>query len=266
MATLLLKKSYLISSLKEVPFKDLWGAHGVFTTMRVIGKPLKIVFLQNHLNNLIKSTKNYKIFKKNIKFKINKILKINLNRNKKYNHLLRLAINKNLISISIRNRIAPSKKFKLQLINYKRYDPEFKNLKYKFILEKMKNINLKSSDLALFFNNLIYETGTANLIFVKDNKIFSPKKNFYKGITLKFIDKKFKVNYSDINLENLKYYSEIILVGSGKGVVSVNNVQGMKWRRKSLKYYKILKNYYEKAVTKCPRYYSWSINLTILQI
>ena len=31
---------------------------------------------------------------------------------------------------------------------------------------------------------------------------------------------------------------------------------GIKWRRKSLKHYKILKKYYEKAVTKCPRYYS----------
>ena len=46
MATLLLKKSYLTSSLKEVPFKDLWGSHGVFTTMRVIGKPFKIIFLK----------------------------------------------------------------------------------------------------------------------------------------------------------------------------------------------------------------------------
>ena len=57
MATLLLKKSYQISSLKEVPFKDLWGSHGVFTTMRLIGKPLKIVFLQNHISNLVNSTK-----------------------------------------------------------------------------------------------------------------------------------------------------------------------------------------------------------------
>ena len=65
MATLLLKKSYLTNSLKEVPFKDLWGSHGVFTTMRVIGKPFKIIFLKNHLNNLINSTKDYKIFKKN---------------------------------------------------------------------------------------------------------------------------------------------------------------------------------------------------------
>ena len=110
--------------------------------------------------------------------------------------------------------------------------------------------------LALTFNNQIYETGTANLIFVKNNKLFSPKKNFYKGITLKFFDNKFNINYSNIHLKNLKDFSEIILVGSGKGVISVTNVQGMIWRRKSLKHYKILKKYYEKAVTKCPRYYS----------
>ena len=53
MATLLLKKSYLTSSLKEVPFKDLWGSHGVFTTMRVIGKPFKIIFLKNHLKDFL---------------------------------------------------------------------------------------------------------------------------------------------------------------------------------------------------------------------
>ena len=213
MAPLLLKKSYLTNSLKEVPFKDLWGSHGVFTTMRVIGKPFKIIFLKNHLNNLINSTKDYKIFKKNVNFK-------------------------------------------LKLLKYRRLNPEYKNLKYKFILKNMQNINLKSSDLALTFNNQIYETGTANLIFVKNNKLFSPKKNFYKGITLKFFDNKFNINYSNIHLKNLKDFSEIILVGSGKGVISVTNVQGMIWRRKSLKHYKILKKYYEKAVTKCPRYYS----------
>ncbi len=256
MATLLLKKSYLTSSLKEVPFKDLWGSHGVFTTMRVIGKPFKIIFLQNHLNNLINSTKDYKIFKKNIKSKLNKILKINLKRSKKYNHLLRLAITNNIISISIRNRITPNKNFKLKLLKYKRQNPQYKNLKYKFILKNMQNINLKSSDIALTFNNQIHETGTANIILVKNNKLFSPKKNYYKGITLKFFDKRFVINYSNIYLKNLEDYSEIILVGSGKGVISVTNVQGTIWRRKSLKHYKILKNYYEKAVTKCPRYYS----------
>ena len=255
MATLLLKKSYQINTLNEVPFKDLWGKHGVFTTIRLIGKPLKIVFLQNHLTNLINSTKSYKIFKKNLNFKINKILKINLNKNRNYNHLLRLAINKNLISISIRNRIRPSKNFKLQLLNYKRHNPKYKNLKYKFILKKMKNIDLKSFDLALSFNKLIYETATANLIFVKKNRLFSPKENFYKGITIKFISQKFSLNFTNIHLKNLNEYEEIILVGSGKGVISVSSIQGVDWRRKSLKYYKILNDYYKKAVTKCPIYY-----------
>ena len=45
MATLLLKKSYRHKDLKEVNFNDLWNHQGVFTTMRVIGKPPKILFL-----------------------------------------------------------------------------------------------------------------------------------------------------------------------------------------------------------------------------
>ena len=57
MATLLLKKSYQLSNLKEVTFKDLWGSRGVFTTMRMIGKPPKLILLKPHIENLLKSTK-----------------------------------------------------------------------------------------------------------------------------------------------------------------------------------------------------------------
>ena len=61
MATLLLKKSYQLSNLKEVTFKDLWGSRGVFTTIRMIGKPPKLILLKPHIENLIKSTKKYGI-------------------------------------------------------------------------------------------------------------------------------------------------------------------------------------------------------------
>ena len=64
MVTLLLKKSYLHKDLKEVKFNDLWNAYGVFTTMRVIGKSGKILFYKSHIDNLIKSLKKYKIYKK----------------------------------------------------------------------------------------------------------------------------------------------------------------------------------------------------------
>ena len=59
MATYLLKKSYQHKDLKEVNFKDLWDSYGVFTTMRVIGKPVKILLFKEHVNNLIKLRKEF---------------------------------------------------------------------------------------------------------------------------------------------------------------------------------------------------------------
>ena len=61
---LLLKKSYRHKDLKEIKFHDLWNSYGVFTTMRIIGKPAKILFFKNHIDNLVKSLKIYKIDKK----------------------------------------------------------------------------------------------------------------------------------------------------------------------------------------------------------
>jgi hypothetical protein len=39
-----------------------------------------------------------------------------------------------MISISLRKRLKPKSNFSLKLINYERIDPEYKNLKYKKIL------------------------------------------------------------------------------------------------------------------------------------
>ena len=82
MATLLLKKSYLHKNLKEVRFNNLWNLYGVFTTMRIIGKPPKILFFKEHMNNLIKSLKIYNIRRKNLKKNIEKIIKQNVNKKK----------------------------------------------------------------------------------------------------------------------------------------------------------------------------------------
>ena len=65
MVTYLLKKSYQLKDLKQIEFQDLWGDHGIFTTMWIFGKPAKILFVDNHLKNLILSLKKYQI-KKNL--------------------------------------------------------------------------------------------------------------------------------------------------------------------------------------------------------
>ena len=257
MVKLLLKKSYRHKDLKEIKFKDLWNSQGVFTTMRVLGKPPKILFFKKHIDNLFRSLKVYKINKQNIKKNILNLIKLNINKNRNYDHLFRVAVNNKMISISLRKRIKSKLNFNIKLIDYKRIDPEYKNLKYKKILNYLKKMDTSKSDIALYKDNKILETGTSNLLFIKKNKIYSPLNNFYKGTTLKFFFEKLKkIRKKNIFIDSLSAYDEIIVIGSGKGVVSVNSIEKPFWKRKSLKNYRILSMIYQKAVTNCPLYNS----------
>ena len=83
MAIYSLKKSYQLKDLQEIDFKDLWGDHGIFTTMWIFGKPAKILFFDNHIKNMIKSLKDYKIKKRSLKKDIIKIINQNLSKKKK---------------------------------------------------------------------------------------------------------------------------------------------------------------------------------------
>ena len=149
MVTYLLKKSYQLKDLQEKDFRDLWGDHGIFTTMWIFGKPAKILFFDNHIRNLVWSLHKFGIKKKNLKKDIISIINKNLSRSTKYNHLLRIALNKKVISISLRKRKSPKLDFNLKLVNLKREKPKFKNLKYKKILSHLSKMNNSKSDIAL---------------------------------------------------------------------------------------------------------------------
>ena len=255
MVTYLLKKSYQLKDLKEIEFQDLWGDHGIFTTMWIYGSPPKILFFKEHIKNLLKSLKKYKIHKTTIDKDINKLIKNNIDTKKNYNHLLRVALSKKIISISLRKRIKPKLNFTLKLIKLKRDEPEFKNLKYKQILKHLSKMDNSKSDIGLCSSKKIFETGTSNIFFVKKNKIYSPAKNCYKGITFKFFESKLKkVIKKEITIKSICEYDEIILIGSGKGVASVKTIDKIKWKRKSLKIYNLLNKYYLLAKEKYPRY------------
>ena len=255
MAIYSLKKSYQLKDLKEVTFKDLWGDHGIFTTMWIFGKPTKILFFENHIRNLIKSLQAYGIKKKSLKKDILKIINKNLIKKSNYNHLLRIALNKRIISISLRNRISPKLDFNLQLLNFKRQKPQYKNLKYKKILSYLSKMDNSKSDIGLTFKNKILETGTSNLLFIKGKKFYSPKKDYYEGNTFKFFKTKVKkIVKKDIFIDELKKYDEILLVGSGKGVASVKEIKKIGWKRKNLSQFKRFSKYYRYAIKKCPMY------------
>ena len=255
MVTYSLKKSYQLKNLRETNYKDLWGDHGVFTTMWIFGKPAKILFFENHIKNLIKSLKNYGISKKSLKKDIIKIINTNLSKDKKYNHLLRVALNKQVISLSLRKRVTPKIDFNLKLVNLRREKPKYKNLKYKKILSHLAKLDNSRSDIGLVVNNKILETGTSNLLFVKKRKIFSPIKDYYEGNTYKFFKSKVrKISKKNIFIKELNDFEEIILIGSGKGVASVKSIKEISWKRKSLNKFKEFSKYYRSAMKKCNHY------------
>ena len=243
MAIFLLKKSYQASNQKEIGFKDLWGSHGVFTTIRLLGKPGKLILFKSHFKGLIKSLKKYKIYSKNIEKNIKYLINSSIKKDINYDHLLRVALTKKILSISIRKRLKPKKNFELKLINYRRIDPETKNLYYKKILKELNKYDPSKTDIALVFRGKILETCTSNILFFKNREYFSPKNNCYIGNTINYLKGKIKISFKDIYYRDLKKFDEIMLIGSGKGVTSVKYIKQMNWKSKNNFGYKKVNKY-----------------------
>jgi len=145
--------------------------------------------------------------------------------------------------------------FDLKLVKLKREKPQFKNLKYKKILSYLSKMDNSKSDIVLVSNKKVLETGTSNLLFVKDQRFFTPKKDYYEGNTFRFFKTKIKkVTKKDILLKEIHDYDEILLLGSGKGVTSVRTINEISWRRRNLNKYKDLSKHYDAVVDKCNPY------------
>jgi len=240
------KKSYNFNNFNHVKYDHLWGSKGVFTTVRVVGSSPRYIFLKEHLSQLNKSLK-----KQNINFVLTekKLLELIPHQLhiKKFNHLLRIAVKQNLISISLRPRLTSSNNFKCQLVNYQRTNARVKNLYYKKILSLQKDIDMQKKEILFYSKKMILEGSTTNLIMIKNNQIIVPTGNYYKGITMNFLLKKFKNKYKfkSITFADLLSADEIILVGSGKGVVKVLSIPQIKWFSSSSKMFKRLSSIYE---------------------
>ena len=249
MEKILLKKSFRVKDLKIINFNPLWGYKGIFTTIRLFGKKPKLILVEEHLKKFNRDTSRF-----GINYKLSKQFLLNfINNNSKirnYDHLLRIAVSKNILSISLRKRNNVDKFFKAKVYRYQRILPTFKNLQYKKIISLQKKINSKKEEIIFYSKNKILEGSTTNIIFVRDNKLFIPKKSYYYGITLEYLIKKFpyKIQKKDINIKNLNEFTELLLVGSGKGVVSISSIQKLNWYRSSMKIYNFLSKKYSKLL------------------
>ena len=252
MANILFKKSYLHKTFDKVTYESLWNTKGVFTTIRLIGLPPKFLFLKEHLHNLNRSIK-----KMNIDFTLKSSTFENLLRNKirmnvKYDHLLRLAVNNKKISITLRKRLKHTTPLKGILVNYQRPNPSIKNLYYKKILGYLKKINSQSCEVILMNKRNILEGCTTNIICVKNKKLYLPKTKYYFGTTLQFIVRhtKRRIVKKNINVKDLNFFDEILLVGSGKGVIKLQSISQIKWNSKSDIVFNELQDLYKSYIIK----------------
>jgi len=249
MGKILLKKSYRLNDLKKIQYDHLWGSKGIFTTIRVKGSLPHYILLSDHIKKFNKSIKIFKIDFILSKFFLYKILQDNLNI-RKYDHLLRIAINKKKISISLRKRNKPNKIFHAVLKKYQRSLPNLKNLKYKKILNMQKNINMEKEEIIFYNKGKLLEGSTTNIILFANNKFIIPRNNYYSGITLNYLIAKMPHSFlrQDISLNKLGLYKEIILVGSGKGIISIASIKSLNWYRTSTIMYNKLLIVYEKLL------------------
>jgi len=91
---------------------------------------------------------------------------------------------------------------------------------------------------------------TTNLLCINNKIIHIPKNNYYSGVTMNYLlnNSKRKIKKTNISIHSLHKYQEILLVGSGKGVISLSSIPQLRWRVKSDLIYQELKNLYKQIL------------------
>ena len=254
MANNLFEKSFNIknNSYYSSQFKPLWGQKGVFTSIPVIGKTPRLIGLNKYLRTFNTTCRDYKFATKIDLNIIRSLVGKDLKKIKNFNHLLRIATNGTTLSISFRKRTTTKDSVIGLIKKYKRRDFKNKNLFYKKLLKFMSEINYSENEIILLRDDEITEGAVTNLAFVKRDKIYIPKTGYYHGNTLKLIEEisKSKFIKRKILLEDLKEYSEILSIGSGRGITSIKKIQSTLWKRASTKYFQKLKKDYETMIKK----------------
>ncbi len=248
MAKILYKKSYQLNSLKLIRYDSLWGKKGIFSTIRILGSKPKLLLLNYHLKNM-----NLALAKMKIKFVITEKIILNLlnpvlKNITNQDTLLRVAINSSIISISVRLRLRPYKNFLGILYSYQRPLPDLKNLYYKKIIKLLNSINSQKQEIILHHRGFLLEGCTTNIFCIYNNKIYIPRNNYYKGTTMTYIlrNSHREIKKTNILINNLHKYEEIILTGSGKGVLSLSSIAQIGWKSQSDIVYKEFLNLYKK--------------------
>lgn len=214
----------------------------IYEIMRVINK--KVVFLNDHLNRLLKSFEILNIdiiLIENIKRDILLLVETHESINK--NIKLDVCFKGNIINYRVyfvESFYPPSESYENGIStitsNIERNSPHIKLLSMDF-KEHIKSIKGDNFEVLLINKSgYVVEGSRSNLIFVKGNTIYSPSlSEILEGITLKnvleFIKKsKYKIEYSSVLYKKIDQYDACFLTGTSIGILPISSINEIKFK------------------------------------
>ena len=134
-----------------------------------------------------------------------------------------------------------------------RHLPEAKSLMDTPLKDRLQNYDRNLHELLLVDpDGYILEGATTNLLFIKGNEIHSPENGCLPGITRQILKEtlngsRWAWNPSQIHMEQLPEFDEILVCGSGKEVARLVKIEGHDWHPANDQAFKELSHKYREA-------------------
>lgn len=219
----------------KIEFDDGYAfGKGAFETIKVVNK--KPLFLSEHLSRLKLSLNFFEI---DTPIDTDKIIAYIENHSENNFALKIIVSNKNFILTSRPDNYTNNlKRYKIKISDVKKSSTSkliyHKSLCYYENIMEHKTAEKEGYDTVAFINenNQLTETAFANLFFVKDKKIFTPKVQcgLLKGTMRDYIIKTYPATETIINVAELKNYDECFMSNSLMGVRSVASINKVEYK------------------------------------
>lgn len=243
------------AGLNRVTYQEPWGEAGAFTTMRLdVGASWCCAYLlERHVARLFKTFADLgwsALFEERwVEERIRTFVK-QVEGEGRYH--LRVMLSDVILSL----RAAPAAESQPmqsgQIWQYSRPTPAYKTLDYGDVLDALAGIDRTREELLLVSDDgRLLEGATSCLIFIGGGRLVVPERDRLNSITLELIREKWRgveIVTDDVYTGEVKQYDEILLCGSGKGVINLAEIPELEWEHRATSAYRAVRILHDNAL------------------
>ena len=222
----------------RVAYQEPWGEAGAFSTLRLdVGSGWSCpYFIDRHVDRLFNTFEDLgwsALFKPDwVEDTVKSYIEANVTEKGRY--LIRMMMSDVILSLRIIPHEEPSVDFCGYLWTYERPYPLHKTLDYEDILSALENIDRQSEEwILLDSSQRVLEGTTTCPIFVNGSEWLVPAADRLESISMGILCESMGIDAlpeAEIHTKDIKQFNEILLCGSGKGVVRINNCPELDWQ------------------------------------